>query len=66
VCQPYLGVEMNAAAATESLVRPAGDDERPVRRVREEVKDGLAVIAVSALTSTALAAVLVVLTRVAS
>jgi hypothetical protein len=38
---------------------------RPVRRVREEVKDGLAVIAFSATASTALALTLLLLARLA-
>ncbi|MGH3384049.1 MAG: hypothetical protein ACRDO1_05685 [Nocardioidaceae bacterium] len=41
-------------------------DDRPPRRVRDEVKDGLAVIAFSAAASSALAVVLVVLTTLAS
>jgi len=54
-------------------VRPAHDDgrrstvvsARPVRRVRHDVRDGVAVIAFSAAASTALAMVLLVLVRVA-
>jgi hypothetical protein len=55
-------------------VRPARSDDgrrstvgtaRPVRRVRHEVRDGVAVIAFSAAASTALAMVLLVLVRVA-
>lgn len=57
---------MNAAATTESPELPATEAASPVRRVREEVKDGLAVIAVSAAVSTGLALVLVVLTGLAS
>lgn len=41
-------------------------DDRPQRRVREEVKDGLAVIAFTAAASSALAVVLVVLTALAN
>jgi hypothetical protein len=36
-------------------------EERPVRRVRDEVKDGLAVIVFSAVASSALALTLVLL-----
>lgn len=57
---------MNAAATTESPELPAAEAASAVRRVREEVKDGLAVIAVSAAVSTGLALVLVVLTGLAS
>ncbi len=38
---------------------------RPVRRVRHEVRDGLAVVAFSAVASSALALVLLVLVRLA-
>jgi hypothetical protein len=38
---------------------------RPVRRVREEVRDGLVVVAFSATSSTALAVALMLLVRVA-
>ncbi|QNN53098.1 hypothetical protein [Nocardioides mesophilus] len=38
---------------------------RPVRRVRHEVKDGMAVIVFSAVSSTALAGVLLLLIRLA-
>lgn len=38
---------------------------RPVRRVRDEVRDGVAVIAFSAAASTALAMVLLLIVRVA-
>lgn len=57
---------MNAAATTQSPQPPATEAASAVRRVREEVKDGLAVIAVSAAVSTGLALVLVVLTGLAS
>lgn len=57
---------MNAAATTESPELPATEAASPVRRVREEVKDGLAVIAVSATVSSGLALVLVVLTGLGS
>jgi hypothetical protein len=40
-------------------------EERPVRRVRDEVKDGLAVIVFSAVASSALALMLVVLSALA-
>ncbi len=43
---------------------PAGLD-RPVRRVRHEVRDGLAVVAFSALASTGVALALLLLVRVA-
>ncbi|MFL6135231.1 MAG: hypothetical protein ACJ72A_20680 [Nocardioidaceae bacterium] len=54
-------------------VRPAPDASRrstdvtgrPVRRVRHEVRDGVAVIAFSAAASTALAMVLLLVVRVA-
>ncbi|HWM00091.1 MAG TPA: hypothetical protein VNP20_22320 [Nocardioidaceae bacterium] len=39
---------------------------RPRRRVREEVKDGLAVVAFSAVASSVLAAALLLLTALAS
>ncbi len=41
----------------------ATKDASPVRRVREEVKDGVAVVAASAAASTAIAVIATVLTR---
>jgi hypothetical protein len=43
----------------------AATEEQPVRRVREEVRDGLAVIVVSAAASTAVAIVLTLVTKFA-
>ncbi len=40
-------------------------DERPVRRVREEVRDGVAVVAFSAVMSTALSVVVLLVTKLA-
>jgi hypothetical protein len=40
-------------------------EERPVRRVREEVRDGVAVVVCSAVTSTAVAVAVLVLTKLA-
>jgi hypothetical protein len=62
-----------ARAIPGDPVRPAPDDGRrstdvtgrPVRRVRHEVRDGVAVIAFSAAASTALAMVLLLVVRVA-
>jgi hypothetical protein len=62
-----------ARAVPGDPVRPAPDDggrwadgaARPVRRVRHEVRDGVAVIAFSAAASTALAMMLLLLVRVA-
>jgi hypothetical protein len=50
----------SAAAGTEGL-----DRGRPQRRVREEVRDGLAVVAFSAVASSAMAVALVLLTTLA-
>lgn len=59
---------MNTAGATRAL--PPAVDAPPVRtpprRVREEARDGLAVIAFSAAASIALALLFVVLTAVAT
>ncbi|MEJ7707972.1 MAG: hypothetical protein WKF82_12310 [Nocardioidaceae bacterium] len=41
------------------------EQEPPVRRVREEVKDGVAVICFSVLTSTTVAVALTMLTKLA-
>lgn len=64
---------MSAAATGESplsateraTTEPPASWALPPRRVRDEVRDGLAVIVVSALASTGLALVLVVLTTLA-
>jgi hypothetical protein len=45
--------------------RPTDVTDRPVRRVRHEVRDGVAVMAFSAAASTALAMMLLVLVRAA-
>ena len=45
--------------------RRAVPDSRPTRRVRQEVRDGLAVAVFTAAASSALAVVLAVLTRLA-
>ncbi len=44
----------------------APQTERPRRRVREEVRDGLALVCSSLVASTALAVVLTVVTKLAS
>ncbi len=41
------------------------EDEAPVRRVRDEVKDGAAVVAASAIASTLLAVGVLLLTKLA-
>jgi hypothetical protein len=43
----------------------APPEEKPVRRVREEVRDGVAVVVVSAVVSTGLAVLLTLVTRFA-
>ena len=48
-----------------SVTYSAAGSGRPVRRVRHEVKDGMAVIAFSALSSTALAGAMLLLVRLA-
>jgi hypothetical protein len=54
----------STAAASRFATRPPATD-RPLRRVRHEVRDGVAVIAFSAAASTALAvAILLVVTVV--
>ncbi len=45
--------------------RPATTTEQPVRRVRQHVRDGLAVVVTSLVASTALAVALTVLTKLA-
>lgn len=60
---------MNAAGATHPQPPAVQDDPSapaPSRRVREEAKDGLAVIAFSAATSVVLALLLVALTALAT
>ena len=56
-----------ARALPSDPVRTVPDDitPRPVRRVRHEVRDGVAVMAFSAAASTALAMMLLVLVRAA-
>jgi hypothetical protein len=54
---------MNVVAG---LVADGHERGRPRRRVREEVFDGLAVVAFSAVASSALAAALLLLTALAS
>jgi hypothetical protein len=50
---------------TWGVTAESADEDRPVRRVREEVRDGAAVVAVSAAASTAVALFAMLLMKLA-